>query len=228
MRQTTLFYGLCAQLFALVASAEKPQECLKGPLVLEAHETCAASNPEKKSIFKDEKWEWKGEKSGAWDGPYDCIENYCVFVNRQLGEGLVLISDERNVHVIDDFPKKKLFKYDAPPYNVKEMPGKGIGLIANRTIKRGDVIMQTTPSMLVQFGPHIDFDGETRIRLYERAAKRLPKESYDAFMRQYGVDEFIKIDRNSFRLFINGENNFSGHLAVYPDVARMNHDCRPK
>ncbi|KAK4451375.1 hypothetical protein QBC34DRAFT_483919 [Podospora aff. communis PSN243] len=199
MRQTTLFYGLCAQLLALVASAEKPQECLKGPLVLE----------------------------DAWDGPYDCVENYCVFVNRELGDGLVLISDERNVHVIDNFPKKKLFKYESPPYYVKEMPGKGIGLVANRTIKSGDVIMQTTPAMLVQFGPHLDFDGETRIQLYERAAKRLPKKTYEDFMKQWGVDEYIKIDRNSFRLFINGEQNFSGHLAVYPEVARMNHDCRP-
>ncbi|KAK0632653.1 hypothetical protein B0T14DRAFT_598083 [Immersiella caudata] len=227
MRQTALLYGLCAQLLALAVSADKQGECLKGPLVLEGHETCAASSSEKKPIFKDEKWEWKGEKSDAWDGPYDCVENYCVFVNRELGGGLVLISDERNVHVIDNFPKKKLFKYESPPWYVKEMPGKGIGLIANRTIKKGDVIMQTTPSMLSQFGPHLDFDGETRIQLYERAAKRLPKEEYEAFMGQYGVDEFIKVDRNSFRLFINGENSFSGHLAIYPHVSRMNHDCRP-
>ncbi|KAK0656925.1 hypothetical protein B0T16DRAFT_316690 [Cercophora newfieldiana] len=188
---------------------------------------CEVSKPEPKPTFKDEKWEWKGEKSAAWDGPYDCVEDYCVFVNHGLGDGLVLISAEQNVHVIDNFPKKKLFKHDTLPFYVKEMPGKGIGLVANRTIKKGEIIMETTPSALIQFGPHLDFDGETRLKLYERAVKRLPEQQHKDFMRQYGVDEFIKVDRNSFRLFINGENNFSGHLAIYPDVARINHDCRP-
>jgi len=229
MRQLPLWYPLCAQVFTTItALAEGKEECLKGPLVLQELPTCAVLNLAKKPIFQDETWEWKTQKSDAWDGPYDCVEDYCVYVNRDPNGGMVLISAEANVHVIDNFPKHKMFRHDTQPFYVAEMPGKGIGLVANRTIKRGEIIMQTTPAMLIQFGPHLDIDRETRLVLYERAARRLPKERYEGFMRQYGTDEYIKIDRNAFTIFINGNQTFSGHLAVYPDVARMNHDCRPK
>lgn len=230
MRQSTLFYAICTHLFATAALAEKEAECLKGPLVLEGRPPCAPTfKLKKKPTFQDEKFEWKGKKSDAWDGPYDCVENYCVYVNSDLNDGMVLVSAETNVHVVDGFPKHKMFQHDIKPFYVAEMPKKGgIGLVANRTIKKGEIIMQTTPAMLIQFGPHLDFDGESRLKLYERASKRLPKKQYDSFMRQYGADEYMKVDRNAFRLFINGENPFSGHLAIYPDVAQMNHDCRPK
>jgi len=222
---------LFTHLFVTEIWAKQEEQCLQRPLILESQRSCTlAAAPEKKWKFKDEKWDWKIEKSDAWDGPYDCINEYCVFVNPgSHGGGMVLISAERNVHVIDRFPKKVVFKHQgAPPYYVSKIPGKGIGLIADRTIQRGEIIMNTLPSLLVQFSPHLDLDRETRLELYKRAAKRLPPHKYKSFMRQYGADEHIKIDRNSFRLFINGDQNFSGHLANYPEVAQMNHDCRPK
>jgi len=222
MRHSALLYALCAHLFAHRTWAEDTESCPRNPFEI----TCTA--PKQKISFQAERWYWKGEKSEAWDGPYDCVEEYCVYVNRNLNGGLVLISAEKNVHVIDKFPVVKTYEHDVPPFYAAQIPGKGIGLIANRTIHKNEIIMQTTPAMLVQFGPHLDFDGETRLELYQRAVQRLPQERRDMFMSQHGVDEFMKVDRNAFRLFINGEQNFSGHLGVYPDVSRFNHDCRPK
>lgn len=232
MRNLGFLYGLCA-LLTSAARAENAGECPQTPLRRESDLTCAAPRPEKpepktKTSFKDGKWRWNwDDHSEDWDGPYDCIENYCVFVNPKLNDGLVLISPEPNVGVIDNFPKKKLFKHEVPPFYATPIPGKGIGLIANRTIKKNEIIFNTTPAMLVQFGPHIDFDGETRLELYDRSVERLPPATRELFKSQYGEDTFMKVDRNAFRLFINGERPFSGHLAVYPEVSRMNHDCRP-
>lgn len=230
MRQYTLLYSLYAHLFITITALAEDEECLKGPLILPEQPTCAVSTLVKKHTFQDDAWEWKTQKSDAWDGPYDCIGEYCVYVSRDLDRlgGMVLISAETNVHVIDSFTKNDMFRHETQPFDVAEMPGKGIGLVANRTIKRGEIIMQTTPAMLIQFGPHLDFDEETRLNLYKRAAKRLPKETYERLMRQYGTDEYHKLDRNAFTIFINGNHTLSGHLAIYPDVARMNHDCRPK
>ncbi|KAK0730195.1 hypothetical protein B0H67DRAFT_478747 [Lasiosphaeris hirsuta] len=152
---------------------------------------------------------------------------YCTFLNPHMNGGLVLLSSEVNVDVIDAFPFERTLVYEAPPFYLQEMPGKGFGLIANRSILKGEVVMKNTPALLVQFGPHLELDGETRLDFYEKAVRRLPKERQDSFMRQYGEDVFVKIDRNSFRLFINGERKYSGHLGCFPDVSKFNHDCRP-
>ncbi|KAK1750369.1 hypothetical protein QBC47DRAFT_353319 [Echria macrotheca] len=223
--------GSVSLLFAYLFVTEtwaKEDQCLQRPPILDSQQSCPLAAPEKKWEFKDEKWDWKSKKPAAWDGPYDCINEYCTFVNPTLDGGMVLISAERNIDVIDRFSKKKLFKHDAPPYYATQIPGKGIGLVANRTIEKGEIIMNTLPSLLVQFSPHLDLDGETRLELYKRAAKRLPPHKYEFFMRQYGPDEYTKIDRNSFRVFLTGDRNkFSGHLADYLEVAQLNHDCRP-
>jgi len=223
--------GALLLLFAHLSATEiwaKQEQCLQRSLIFDSQPSCTLAAPEKKSKIKDEKWDWKTEKSAAWDGPYDCINEYCVFVNPSLDGGMVLISAEPNVHIIDRFPKKKLFQHDVSPYYTTKIPGKGIGLVANRTIQRGEITLNKRPSLLVQLGPHLDLDRETRLELYQRAAKRLPPHKYEFFMRQYGADEHVKIDRNAFRLIINGDQPISGHLADYPEVAQLNHDCRPK
>lgn len=237
------YYALCVLFTSTSAAAAQAdehidtgkEECPQTPLTRESDLTCVAPQPKPKpepktkTTFRDGKWRWNyDDHSDDWDGPYDCIESYCVFVNPKLNDGLVLISPEPNVGVIDNFSNtKELFKHETPPFYATPIPGKGIGLIANRTIKKNEIIFHTTPAMLVQFGPHLDFDGETRLELYDRAVAHLPPTAQEHFQSQYGEDAFMKVDRNAFRLFINGERPYSGHLAVYPQVSRMNHDCRP-
>lgn len=198
------------------------------PLILHSDLLCL--KPRKKIRFRPGKGEWKIQSSPKWEGPFDCLEDdkYCVYVNPHMNDGLILISHEKNVHVIDQFPVSKKYTHGSQPFYAAQIPGKGIGLIANTTIRKGETIMRTTPAILVQFGPHIDYDDDVRLELYRRSIQRLPQATRDMVLRQHGDDEFVKIDRNAFRIFINRDQPFSGHLGVYPDVSRLNHDCRPK
>ncbi|KAK1757823.1 SET domain-containing protein 5 [Echria macrotheca] len=234
MKHLTLIYALCAQFFIIGSAAESTQDCPQTPL-LQNNGICLAPLDliqKETHLFTDRKWQWKSDRPAAWDGPYDCIDKYCVFVNHQL-DGMVLISAEQNVHVIDRFqtaPRNNTpppTQQEPPPFYVADIPGKGIGLIANRTIRTNDILMRLTPTMLIQLGPHLDIDAATRAALYERAVERIPEPRRSMFRRQHGRTTYEKIDRNSFRMFINGEENFSGHLGVYPEASRMNHDCRP-
>ena len=228
---------LCTLILAHEVSAELLSECTQSPLLLQHHLACPSpwrpsatrkQTPTPKSV----KSSWKGKPSAPWDGPYDCSDKYCTYVNRHLNGGLVLISVEDNVHLIDQFPVLPTYSpsnsSDDAPFYAAQIPGKGVGLIARRAIRRNEVILRNTPAMLIQFGPHLDFSAAEREDVYAKAARLLPEPRRREFARQFGVTTFEKVDKNSFRLFINGRRNFSGHIGVYPDVSRMNHDCRPK
>ncbi|KAL6786336.1 lysine methyltransferase [Trichoderma sp. SZMC 28012] len=99
-----------------------------------------------------------------------------------------------------------------------EIPGKRIGLIAKRLIRKGETVMKRQPSLLVQVETQARTDVHVRYILYGQAMDG---------MRDL---DRSRIDKNCFRLHINDdENNNSGdhYIGCYPDIARLNHDCRP-
>ena len=68
-----------------------------------------------------------------------------------------------------------------------------------------------------------------RFVVYGLAVARLPKDRRDAFMAQMGHDIHDKINTNAFQFFAHGaDEQGTRHLGAYPDVAKLNHDCRPK
>ena len=113
-------------------------------------------------------------------------------------------------------------------YYEAEVPGKGAGLFANRTIRKGEIIMQRAPALLLQATPHRDLDAESREELYKTAIDRLPAVTKARFLNQIGSSIYDKSERNAFRMFVDGAHKHSAHLAIFPEVSKMNHDCRPK
>ena len=94
--------------------------------------------------------------------------------------------------------------------------------------------MQRLPTMLIQFdmpgrdagpGSGNELTGDERLAMYDKAVARMDERTRESFNSQVGDDAVSKVDRNSFRMFVDGDE---GHLGAYPDVARFNHDCRPK
>jgi len=190
---------------------------------------------------------------GTWHSTGDCVDEYCVFYNTEYllnpnsspppssyenqnqnenEHSITLVTSPSNLDVIDSFPPTRdpasLHNSQPPAFYSTQIPGKGVGLIANRTIRKGEAVLQQTAAMLVQFGPHLDLSASDRDMLYAKAVEMLPRERRAGFMRQMGRDIFTKVDRNAFRLFVNGGERYSGHLGCFPGVSRMNHDCRPK
>lgn len=186
----------------------------------------------------------------GWDGPHDChptTPDYCIYsklpADESGGKGFIVISTTKSMSAISDTPPlpdeeaKSLPAIDPSSYYESEIPGKGIGLIANRTIRTGEIIMRRLPTLLIQFDvPELDslpgsgnkaneLPLDQRLDMYEKAVRRMDDKTRELFNRQMGKDAVEKVDKNSFRMFVAGNE---GHLACYPDVSRFNHDCRPK
>jgi len=121
------------------------------------------------------------------------------------------------------------------PFVERALPGKGLGLVAKRPIRRGELVMVEAPAMLVQKRVLEDSSGRY-IGSLDLAARSLPAARRKAFMRQGragdGEGGYRILDillTNSFQLSLAGEGEAAGfHYGNYPNASRINHDCRPK
>ena len=164
----------------------------------------------------------------AWRKSRQCAGEYCAFTNPALGGGSVAVTSSVNVPTIADFPSNDNFPAESPPFYETPIQGKGSGLVANRTIRKGEIIMIRPAYMLVQEGAHRHLDTETRASLYEMAQAELPAERGEQVMLQVGDTIADKVDRNAFQMVIRDNDNAASHLACFHQVGKMNHDCRPK
>jgi hypothetical protein len=134
-----------------------------------------------------------------------------------------------------------------PPYDKRVLPGRGFGMIANRTIFRGERIMQETPSFVYDRDIFEQYTDEDRIPLQWHAAYGLPEHTRTELMdlhKQHGGDEIDDIMRtNAFGAYYGDpwvlHNNVLPRISVSltfqwqessrdADMPkRFNHDCRP-
>ncbi|KAI5863659.1 hypothetical protein GGS23DRAFT_564842 [Durotheca rogersii] len=164
----------------------------------------------------------------AWRGPDHCVNSTCIFSNQQIGDGIVLITSEKNAQIARGFPVPSRSPEANAPFDVAEVPGKGLGLVANRKIPKGEILLVRPLALIVQTAPHVGLEPGARDALYDIAVGRLPERGRELFMSQVGESIFDKIEKNCFQLYIDGSNESGSHLGCYPDVSRFNHDCRPK
>ncbi|KAK4144437.1 uncharacterized protein C8A04DRAFT_36681 [Dichotomopilus funicola] len=165
-----------------------------------------------------------------WTGPEHCSTEYCVYSNPHASHaGLSMITTTHNLSD-DTLTANSGLEIELKPgidYYEAEIPGKGIGLIANRTIYKGEIILQRGPALLIQSTPHVHVPPDRRLEMYEAAVDRLPSETRKHFLRQVGDTVLDKVQRNAFRVFVSGNGTDSAHLGVFPEVSKINHACRP-
>jgi hypothetical protein len=114
------------------------------------------------------------------------------------------------------------------PWYTQKLPGKGVGMLAERDMERGDLITAYTPVLLA----HMENVLSTRERekFLRLAVDQLPAatvESYFSLATIYGDPRVIVQDvvkANAFEMQVGGQM----HLALFPEPSRMNHDCSPK
>jgi hypothetical protein len=230
---------------AFQTHADTHEICLSSPLL--QHEVhveqpiCAAHTIQPAQNFiqvEPELWDENDERyipakdyklSPPWKGPESCFTEFCIYSNKEIGgSGMVLITAARQAYLAANFPVPAQSSIEPTAYYEKKIPGKGIGLVANRTIHKGEIIFRALPAMLIQATPHMDLDPEVREDLYRQAVDKLPESTREKFMKQMGDTIYAKMEKNAFRLYTDGDKAHSAHLASYPDVSRFNHDCRPK
>ncbi|KAK4167209.1 SET domain-containing protein 5 [Cladorrhinum sp. PSN259] len=204
-----------------------PKRKILAPNVLN-HDQKPLSNANRDEFkFGEEDEEDEYELPPGWQGPQHCIGDFCMYWNTDVGDGIALISTQRIAWLAANFPIPQSRQVEPTAYYERQIPGKGVGLIANRTIRKGEIIMERTPTLLIVMKSHVSLDANVREKLYEAALGRLPEQAAQKFMRQYGETIIAKVDKNSFRMPLDGKEPHSEHFAVFPDVSRMNHDCRP-
>lgn len=166
----------------------------------------------------------------GWDGPKHCIGSYCVYAHRQFAGGIVVITDRDNARRISNFPGLRVTRPGPPPFYATEIPGKGIGLVANRTIKRGEPIMTWQPTFMIHRKLTDELEPDDLRYILDAALLKLPAQRRRAFLRQLGQFGGHRVSdimlTNAFQMNVGGEGEDGHHLGNFPDVSRFNHDCR--
>ncbi|KAL5114595.1 hypothetical protein ACEQ8H_007500 [Pleosporales sp. CAS-2024a] len=162
-------------------------------------------------------------------------EVYCVFSQQDFasGRGIFMLTTKARAYAMLDkaaFRNPKVLgdinQYDKPPFVVGEFAGKGRGLIANKTLHRGDRIFASTPIVLSDSTSY-ELSNSERLALLHRGVETLPGESQKRFWELMGhfdgdaVND--RIETNVFDVTIDGISQ----SALFPEIAMLNHDCRP-
>ncbi len=244
MLTLSIIAGLSAVGFAASLQSPITEEngCLRNPLTVDARLTCPAPAPKQQPplLFKadtSELWTSESERyerprdykvPPPWKGPEECHSEFCLFYNPEAGDGMSLITTVRNAYITANTQFPTNTGLEPTAFYEAEIPGKGEGLIANRTIRKGEIIMQRAPVLLIQSTPHMDLAPKLREKLYQTAVYQLPERTRRRFLNQMGDTVYDKTEKNSFRMFVNGGKKHSAHLGLFPEVSKFNHDCRPK
>jgi hypothetical protein len=134
-----------------------------------------------------------------------------------------------------------------PKFEMRAIPGKGMGLIATVPIHRGDLIMANTASLMIDYRAFHELTKEQYTTLQAAAVSHLPPAhqtlllnlSTDATAPSQEEEEGKKtvpslvdtiLNTNSFDidpLTDDDPDQHNSFFVLFPSIARMNHDCRP-
>lgn len=165
----------------------------------------------------------------------ETTEPYCVFSDQKFaaGRGIFIATTKTFAYAMLEklaFTKPEVLqdvnRYENPPFEQREFPGKGRGLVANKTLHRGDRIFGSTPILITDSDSYALSTSE-RLALLYRGVDTLPPHTQSAFWALLGhfngdpVDD--RINTNNFDVTIDG----IPQQALFPEIAMLNHDCRP-
>lgn len=173
-----------------------------------------------------------------WKGGDQCEGPYCLYSNRGFagGRGIALITTQENhgrVKAVGEVLKAHNVSFnedgDNLPYRIAPVEGKGEGLIATQPFKRGDPVMAHTPVLLVHRTFLEDLPATQQAALLDAAVASLPKPTAQRFMAQAAAHPgqhpiASRLVTNAFQLdlAVGAE-----HYGAFPELAKLNHDCRP-
>lgn len=182
-------------------------------------------------IPRQNETENKGHELG-WRGPHGCVEGFCLYSNPGFygGRGIVAITLEVHLSTLKGLQSQPR-GLDAPSsFHVEAVPGKGLGVIADRELNRGEAVMPRPPAFLAHRRFLEDHaSSEQQHALLDKAVNFLPAETGKLFLAQmahlggHRVNDILMT--NGFQVVLGGPD--SHHYGNYPEISRLNHDCRP-
>lgn len=119
---------------------------------------------------------------------------------------------------------------DSLPFHIGDNEGRGRGIVARRPLDRGDPIMAHTPVLLVHRAFRDDLAQDTQEALLQFAVDSLPDQTSEPLrdpMSRIPQQRLIRAisTTNAFHVDMGGEDGH--HYGVFPETARLTHDCRP-
>ncbi|KAI1170544.1 hypothetical protein F4777DRAFT_108202 [Nemania sp. FL0916] len=170
-------------------------------------------------------------ESDVWKTLRSCSAKYCIYTNKNFyGEAISVITTAHDRGRIGKIrAPEAISKSDRELAKVVEIPGKGRGLVATRTIRRGERIMASRPAFLVHRDIFREVALEDIYSLVDTAVNSLPTSRKDAYLAQAGTMGGHKaldiLFTNAFQISLGEHDGF--HYANFPEVSILNHDCRP-
>ncbi|KLU87399.1 hypothetical protein MAPG_06399 [Magnaporthiopsis poae ATCC 64411] len=190
--------------------------------------------------------------SSPWTHVGPCLgqqdEKFCVYSSKTFadGRGISIVTRPGRAEqfgTIEPFTNPDLTRHVnrdldpdyEPVYKSVKVPGKGIGLVAAKTIERGDRIMGNTASVMVDYGVFEALKIDDVMALQAAAVDLLPHRHRALVMNlsthvDMEMTHHQKVDRllatNSFDI---DDHDPDGDVfyVTFPEISRMNHDCRP-
>jgi len=185
----------------------------------------ATSNSTKvASISPSSPWTHDPICSSAKNAPPETA--FCVFTdaNFAAGRGISIIGTAGSVELIS---RNRVFhphlsstttsKTASRPYEVRKLPGRGYGLIANTTLRMGDAVLDHAPVIAVQSVAQDLLFRKELWKLFDRGIEQLPKPTRDMIIALQGHEQeegdalFSRFTTNAFELF--------DYDALFPETA---------
>jgi hypothetical protein len=197
--------------------------------------------------YSDEEGSWhelmnvENTYSTFWSYRPRCIQNddasktYCVYTSTTFARnrGISFFTTPENAERIISLPAfndpkvlEGTDEYSNPPYEARELPGRGIGLIANRTLNRGDLVFRSTPVFVVEEESFEEVPDNLRHAMERYAVESLPPETRELYMdlcAHFGGEKVEDIiNTNAFALELLGEHMKDtdiGFNGVLPEIS---------
>lgn len=178
-------------------------------------------------------------------------QDFCVFTDNDFanGRGTTFVMTRRRADYIATTPaftdpphidglNQDIDRTTPAKYDLKEFPGKGMGLVANQFIPRGTLIMANTASIMIDYRVFDELTRDQYKLLQMHAVDSLPPShrAHLLALSTHGltftshVDLVEKIgETNAFDIDPDEDDEIQDHgfFVVFPEIARLNHDCRP-
>jgi hypothetical protein len=171
--------------------------------------------------------------SGPWTYEPECIhsddysEEYCVYTDKNFarGRGISFFTSREiaaKVVELSAFTNKTVHdhvnKFEDAPWEVRNVPGRGNGLFATRTLHRGDLIIADTPVAVLQSDAFF-LDYPIGYRYLHMAFDRLSDTTKEIVMQTAahspGDPYMERINTNAFA----GDFEGAPHFLLYPETA---------
>ncbi|SPQ22831.1 7e59549a-6beb-4047-8fcb-2e89e6e6e9e0 [Thermothielavioides terrestris] len=124
-------------------------------------------------------------------------------------------------------------------YEMREIPGKGMGLVATEHIRRGDLILANTASLMIDYRAFNELTEAQYTELQAQAVSSLPSAHRAALLNlsthssRDGLADAELVNKiaatNSFDIdpWPDDTDQHHSFFVLFPEIARLNHDCRP-